>query len=257
MTFLGAGSAFTPPSQGNFQSNMLMEFDGAAALLVDCGTQVHQSLEAAGKSVRDVGALYVSHPHADHVGGMEEFALKTFNFADPDATERRPLFGNAALLDELWDKTLSGGLGTLQYRVARLDDFFDVRRVPANGGFAWGGVDFRLVRVVHAMNGYEIIPSYGLSFRAGGRRCFLTTDAQFCPEQILDMYRRSDVVFQDCETAPWKSGVHAHYSQLRTLPDDIRAKMWLYHYQPGPLPDAVADGFRGFVARGQQFDFAD
>jgi hypothetical protein len=32
--------------------------------------------------------------------------------------------------------------------------------------------------------------------------------------------------------------------------------MWLYHYNPGHLPDARADGFRGFVKKGQVFDFA-
>jgi hypothetical protein len=31
--------------------------------------------------------------------------------------------------------------------------------------------------------------------------------------------------------------------------------MWLYHYQDGPLPDAKADGFAGFVNQGQTFEF--
>jgi len=31
--------------------------------------------------------------------------------------------------------------------------------------------------------------------------------------------------------------------------------MWLYHYQDGELPAAVADGFAGFVAKGQVFEF--
>ena len=84
---------------------------------------------------------------------------------------------------------------------------------------------------------------------------FLTTDTQFAPSQIMDFYRRASIVFQDCETSPYKSGVHAHYSELKTLPGDIRAKMWLYHYQDGALPDAQADGFAGFVKQGQVFEF--
>ena len=31
--------------------------------------------------------------------------------------------------------------------------------------------------------------------------------------------------------------------------------MWLYGYQPVSLPDAKKDGFRGFVQRGQIFEF--
>jgi hypothetical protein len=43
---------------------------------------------------------------------------------------------------------------------------------------------------------------------------------------------------------------------LSALSAEIKRKMWLYHYQPGPLPDAEKDGFRGFVKRGQTFDFS-
>ena len=47
------------------------------------------------------------------------------------------------------------------------------------------------------------------------------------------------------------------FSELITLDKEIRNKMWLYHYNPGPLPDARENGFRGFIQRGQAFDFTD
>jgi hypothetical protein len=65
----------------------------------------------------------------------------------------------------------------------------------------------------------------------------------------------ADIIFQDCETAPFESGVHSHYGKLKTLPDKMKQKMWLYHYQDGDLPDARGDGFRGFVVKGQRFDY--
>ena len=49
--------------------------------------------------------------------------------------------------------------------------------------------------------------------------------------------------------------MHSHYKNLCTLPMELRRKIWLYHYNPGPLPDALAQGFRGVVVRGQRFDF--
>jgi hypothetical protein len=53
--------------------------------------------------------------------------------------------------------------------------------------------------------------------------------------------------------------VHAHYDDLKTLPDEIRKKIWLMHYQPVmPIIDlqkrARDDGFAGFVEKGQIFD---
>jgi hypothetical protein len=31
--------------------------------------------------------------------------------------------------------------------------------------------------------------------------------------------------------------------------------MWLYDYNDGQLPDAIQDGFKGFITRGQMFNF--
>ena len=85
----------------------------------------------------------------------------------------------------------------------------------------------------------------------------MTTDTQFSPEQIKNFYDMADLIFQDCETGEFESGVHAHYEKLKTLPEEFKKKMWLYHYQDGGLPDAKADGFLGFVKMGQVFDYDD
>ena len=42
---------------------------------------------------------------------------------------------------------------------------------------------------------------------------------------------------------------------LATLAPEIKNKMWLYHYNPGPLPNAEKDGFLGFVKKSSLFEF--
>jgi hypothetical protein len=98
--------------------------------------------------------------------------------------------------------------------------------------------------------------SYGLLIESDHRRTFLTTDTKYTPDHLSAFYGKADLIFHDCETASEKSEVHAHYQDLVRLPSAVRSKTWLYHYQPGPLPDAVADGFLGFVRRGQSFEVA-
>jgi ribonuclease BN (tRNA processing enzyme) len=90
------------------------------------------------------------------------------------------------------------------------------------------------------------------------RKIYITTDVQFAPETSMKAYyREADVIIHDCETL-YKSGVHAHYDDLRTLAPEIKAKMMLLHYQDNVLDDwdnwqhraLNEDGFRGFVKPG-------
>lgn len=250
LTFLGTGSAFCP--KGNYQSNMLLEAPSGRRLLIDAGGDVRWPLEDRGLAARDINDIYISHLHADHIGGLEYFGFATFFAHRP-----RPILHlSGQLVAPLWENSLKGGMGSVEGQIARLGTFFEVRPVPPNGGFSFEGIDFTLVRVVHVMDGFDAMPSYGLLFTINGLRVFLTTDTQFT-HQNKAFYRMADVVFHDCETSPCQTGVHSHFTELLTLPDDQRAKMWLYHYNAGPLPDARAAGFRGFIRPGQVFDFDD
>ncbi len=62
------------------------------------------------------------------------------------------------------------------------------------------------------------MPPFGLLFEVNGITVFHTTDTQFAPEQIKEFYKRADVIFHDCETTPFESGVHANYQKLKTCP---------------------------------------
>ncbi len=249
-TFIGSGSAF---ALENFNSNMVIEVDGHR-MLIDCGADARWAMKEAGWTYKDVDAVYISHLHADHIAGIEWLAFCTY--FDP-TVKKIPMYINDLMSHELWEKSLQGGLGSIQNKITTLDDFFDVQRISLNGIFTFQNVEFRIVQTVHVMNGYHLVPSYGLIWTApGDKKIFLTTDTQFCPHQIYDFYKDADVIFHDCETSPFKSGIHAHYDDLRMLDEAFKAKMWLYHYQDGEKPDARKDGFRGFVKKGQTFDFS-
>ncbi len=263
LVFLGSGSAFyldpkdRDPETGilspsNYQSNMLIERNGKH-LLIDCGSDIRFSLAAAGYRLDQIDSIYVSHPHGDHVGGLEYVGFATY--FNPNI-ERPRLFVSRTFATELWSESLAGGLRSLQCDVADMATYFDVVRIRENGKFIWEDIEFRLVQTIHIMNGYTIVPSFGLIFTVPetGSRVFITTDTQHAPNQIADFYRMADVIFHDCETS-FRSGVHAHFDDLRTLQEPFKNKMWLYHYQPNYKSlDAVGSGFRGWVERGQVFE---
>lgn len=251
INFLGSGSAFTCSSD-NYQSNVLLEI-GDDSLLIDAGTDMKRALFEQNKTHHDIKNVYLSHLHGDHTGGLEWLALVTY--FDPSYKEKPHLILSDKLLDLLWNSILSGSLNTLTGEKATLDNYFNVKALKAFEGFTWHGIKFKLVQTVHYYSEYELMPSFGLIFTYGKKRIYFTSDTQSTPVQLLSFYEEADLIFHDCETSPNKSGVHAHYSELVELPAHLKKKMWLYHYNPGPLPDAVADGFLGFVVKAQTFVF--
>lgn len=253
MIALGSGSAFYVGGRvgENFQSNFMLASNGKR-LLIDAGSDIRFAMKKAGIGLREITDIYLSHTHGDHAQGLEYIGFSTYFGHLPSPR----VIASEKVLALLWEHCLSGAMRSIQHKRTTLETFFEVQPVGPNGTFTWSDVSFQPVQAIHVMDGYELMPCYGLLFETDKHRIFFSGDTQFAPNQIMDFYHWADIIFHDCETAPAKSGVHAHYTELATLADQIRAKMWLYHYQPGQLPNALADGFRGFIKRGQVFDFA-
>ncbi|MBD2576865.1 MBL fold metallo-hydrolase [Oscillatoria sp. FACHB-1406] len=250
LLFLGSGSAFTVGAD-NFQSNMLLLDEKGNKLLLDCGSDIRFSLHAAGFSYRDITDIYISHLHADHVGGLEYIGFTTFF---NERCTKPNLYASKDVVTDLWDRCLSGGMRDIGDDIADLTTYFDVKKISKNGYFIWQQYKFELVRAIHVHNSFYLMPSYGLFFEIEGLRVFVTTDTQLSLDENGECYESADLIFHDCETSTHRTAVHANYQDLRCLPARYKSKMWLYGYQPGHLPNAREDGFLGFVKRGQVFD---
>lgn len=208
--FIGVGSAFT--SMDYFQSNMLLSSDDGVRMLIDCGTDVRHALCDYGVTNGNVGSVidsvYISHLHADHVGGLEWLAICTY--FNPQA--KRPiLYGEGKLLEELWHESLKGGLQVIDTGLCRLEDFFDCRPLRVGEPFQYRGIKLTMHRMTHIKSNSRSRYSYGLLVENPKMGSFfLTTDTRFDPQLIRELAPGVDIISHDCESSAIKTGVHAH-----------------------------------------------
>lgn len=280
LTILGCGNAF---SQKNFNQVFLVE-EGQSKMLIDCGQQAVAALHNAKVDPKNITDIYISHAHADHIGSLEIMAFMRYDWINrpkkyTEATQKYAprLIANTQLLQDLWHKSLSGGLESMEGFVSSLSTFFEPVLIGDNENFKWEGWTCELIQQVHIMTGSTIACTFGLLMsKKGHKTVYFTTDSQHCsPRQMEVFYKRADMILQDCECTPFMSGVHANYTQLAghpeansvRLPADIKAKMWLSHYQDFVMDNkdffgkpcnwtekAKQDGFAGFVKVGQVFE---
>lgn len=259
---LGTGSAFT---MKNWQTNFIIKRNGKN-LLVDCGGDIRFSLRDQELSFKDIDAVYVSHLHQDHIGGLEYLGFTRYftkrgmeqnNVPNPLPLPK--MYCERGMVKPLWEHSLKGGMEGLEGIDCNIDTYFDVFPISKNGSFEWEDLKFDIVQSLHISAKYAIVDSFGLMFTdpVNNKRVYISTDVQFAPETALKAYyAESDIIIHDCETL-YKSGVHAHYDDLRTLKPDTKKKMLLIHYQDNVIDDwdtwqnkAIEDGFRGFAKQG-------
>jgi ribonuclease BN (tRNA processing enzyme) len=254
ITVIGCGNAF---SMINFNQSFLLEENGKK-MLIDCGSRVPLALINSGIKLSDLDAIYISHAHADHIGGLEEMAFTRYDwmrhprkwddftstpserdYMDPNVSyvQYAPkLIANEKLMTELWDYSLRGGLDSMEGFDSNLDTFFQPVPVKANVPFYWQDYRFDLIQQIHIMTGSIIKYTFGLFMsKKDHKSVYFTTDSQHCsPRQIEIFYKKADMIFQDCECTgidtaikeyKFGSGVHASYAQLAGWPSANAVKL--------------------------------
>lgn len=215
ITMLGTGSAFAKAFNNN---NAIIETEGRL-LLVDCGITAPKALHELGYGFNDLHAVLITHIHADHIGGLEEFAFQMkFVYG------RKPILYIAdTLVQPIWEHSLRGGLQ--QDEAETLHDFFDVRPLSIGARHElMPGLDVELVPTRHIPNK----PNFSMLFNGF---FFYSGDTVFDPDLLAGLVRDRNVkvIFHDCQLHP-PGVVHACLPQLLTLPAELQERIYLMHY---------------------------
>ncbi len=224
--FLGVGNARATEIGS---AAAVLERDEAPSLLLDCGPRTLE-VYAGCYPDRFPPAVFITHLHLDHVGGLEQL----FYDAYFNSAHKPVLFVPAKLIPALAEKIANTAF-VLSEGSANFWDAFQL--MPVNDTFWWQGLLFSVFPSRHS--GYE--QAYGLCLPGA----FLYTgDTRPIPEVILHFASHGEVVFHDCglHSLPAHTGLE---DLRREYPSELRARLVLYHYESVAAGEAiVANGYR-------------
>ena len=220
---LGVGGAFT----SRFYHNNYIAEIGSKKLLIDAGTTLRTSIKKAGYSYFDIDAVWISHLHSDHVGGLEELILQRyFHFKNgahlPIKTDIVVHEAIYPMLRQLLFFPLENGGNTI-------DDFCHFIVVNDEDLTNFEGLVLQIFNTSDTH--IQGMASSALSIQGPLGNVLYTSDVKNLQEANLLRFvnDKTIAIFQD--TSFTMNGAHAFLKEiLAYYPKDIHAKIYAMHY---------------------------
>lgn len=205
VTFLGSGDAFG--SGGRMNTCFHVQRSSGDTFLVDCGASSMIAIRKEGIEPNRIGAIVLTHLHADHYGGLPTFILDGQLVSE----RTRPLViagpvGLRGRLDALMEAHFPGS-SKVQRKFA-----VDVMELEPDTATTVGidGPVVTTFEVVHPSG----TPSTALRIACDGKVLAYTGDTEWT-DTLLDAGRGADLLIAEAYTFDRKVRFHLDYATLR------------------------------------------
>lgn len=220
LTVLGSGTCV--PSLKRNAPGYLLEADGFQAL-VDCGSGTLLQLEKAGRSYREIDAVFITHRHPDHFADL--IPLIQALIATPDFKREKDLF---IIAPEGFTKYFNMTVSSLLSGIGL--DF--IRRVEIHDKLDLGPFNVLTAKTVHSKD------SIAYRFEHNGKAVVFTGDADY-DQGIINLSIGADLLIADC-SFPNSLKVKGHLCSRECGLIAEKAgvkKLLLSHIYPADSPD--------------------
>ncbi len=223
LRFIGCGDAFG--SGGRFNTCFLVERDDAS-FLIDCGASSMIAMRQHGVDPNSIAAIFISHLHGDHFGGLPFFIL------DAQFYSRR-----------LSPLTLVGPPGFQSRLRQAMELFFPgsadaarkfeivVREIAPGTTTSFDDVTVQALEVRHACGA----PALALRFDCDGRTIAYSGDSEWT-DALIDIGRDADLFIVEALSFEKRISQHLDYASLLANEERIGARrIILTHLGPDML----------------------
>ena len=246
-TGAGVGSAFEIDPL--YSQTYMIEEDGEIAV-IDMGDMAHPALVHNGKlskNLKEIKKIFITHAHADHIGHLVRLLLMRYDWsAKPEVysafknVEPVELIMHKDIYESVWE-SLKAGLRSIEGFEAKFETYCKITLIEnCNDPYLFHGWRINFVHQMHALNGFNELPCYGLVFQKEGHKSlYYTADSQHCsPSQMELFYKLYDIIIQDGELG----GCNFQFQEGEQCYKDASGK---YHAWPTDEMKALELGANG------------
>ena len=197
------------PKNKRLRAALWIQVDGLS-FLVDTSVDLRQ--QALRSKINRVDAILFTHPHADHVGGLDE--VRSFNFIQKEVI---PAYGHAWTVIDLHarfpyifdqSKVEGGGVASIDLHEFKFED----------GAFKIGNTSILPIELKH---GSQSVAGYRI-----GNFAYLT-DCHEVSDQAIEQLQGLDVLILDCLRMS-KHNTHMNYETALEYSAKIKAKKTIF-----------------------------
>ncbi len=211
--FLGSGDAFG--SGGRLNTCFLVD-RGHDSFLVDCGTSAMIAIRKFGVDPNSVGAIILSHLHADHFGGLPFFILDGQLVS---RRERRLIIAGPKGLGPRLEALMEAHFPGSWIAKRRFDIELVELVTDAPTAIDPPGLHATAFSVVHPSG----TPSLALRIDCDGKVLAYTGDTEWV-DALIEVGRDANLLVAECYTYDRKVRFHLDYATLREKLPLIAAK---------------------------------
>ena len=225
---LGVGNAFS----ARYYTTCMAVGSENSWILIDCPHPIRKILaegsSAAGLDL-DVNAiefLALSHLHADHASGLEDYGF----YHHYVLGRRARVLSSPRVSGKMWQGLLSAGMEESRETPdsspvrRKLNDFFEVVPLDETRPVCCGSFTVECRLTQHSIP----TSAFRITCERTGRKLGYSGDTVFDPT-LIDWLSSCHLILHEVTTID-DSNVHTCYKYLAALPAELRSRMRLYHY---------------------------